>query len=1659
MRPILDFLPLQSNATQQDDQVLITIRKDCDVREERCISLAQVAQFNQSAMFQLFGVAPIILQNGEAANLTSTDLVHILGALCLKTPAAWYSLVTFVLKSNIDLITLAALDHSTLLSEAVSLDVLMELFYSTGLLGLSGRAYYCATHLLTLGPHSIFGSGNVLLVVKDGHEILEDLAMSPSALQRVRLVTSPSTRRRIVKLALSPFYVEANLQPDQVLSSIPSTSQVREFGLITRVTPASFSVTTTSCVYANLSLDLLPYSCNSDIASIDPFSMLLQGVLLTIEPALQQESSDNRYVVTSVRLYPTYLSEFVEILSIEPCIPSSGASAHAKKLEEQPLSINQSPAFTPHASSTKAEKVDPPKALKDMFWAAAALRVTVAGYSFIVLVISRLSRLLYEVLIQIGSPLYCLWTVSDLCVTDLYTSSETPSLFPSWSIRAFSLLHTGLLIVDLQLPIRFYGKVNNDTSDLLLEVATTGREHQLFNISAAQYKSLIGFITRTAPVSIDLDVTTISSLWSDIRVVQSCSTNHHFNSNNLTTSNISKPSVLYLQPFAGIYSHLSRSLNVPCQSCSSVEEHELLLRTAEVSCSLCGGLSAWTAVVCAHVARFTVPVPFEVIWYASTPLVFLSSSALPSREPNPGHFNTVRERVLKAMLSHGINRSNSSAPCVFIHTNTLMGAILRYISLSGHAGSSHSADPSGFPILEEGDSLLGQCTCAELFFNGENICLTEIEVISLRCKGTGSISFDTSFTPLLRGEQAPTKTILPTISSVPDSLMDVTGSPTNPFLVSNGINLSTPKYYSDQTPESLFDPTFLEEMSNPLSPSTSICVSQQQSSSVPQFKTSMEQGPPGVYHRVDSGLLFPLTNSNSNSMLLFPAIDAPAPVPSNPFITSSAVSTPKRTFFPVITNITDMSELSSDVRTHSYLNPQTASDTTRTNGLSCYDENHSTTGSLHESIDLLATLDCSRHLFFSQDMTSISPEGLRSVVGYVRYHFPSFNLAVISFEDSLRADGWIHSLAIWTIPTSMRNSRICYRKTPSAQGKQGKNVHDDAPEFKRPFFARARVRCTVVPFNRTSAVYIALDVCFLDYYNPCDGVLTTKDPWGKIKRGKRQAAEGAATFTRTIHASVYWQESTKRAEMHTSFGFVRLCNGYERHFSTNAPTNYLGHLVTITLTSHNKTHRNTCELHESLLRPPIQQHWLIGRLVFLLRGKECEQIGQHVLDLMNGSFRTKIVSSTIETPGRLSKMMLVMGFIITECYQNTHVDCSFFRLILPKLVADRLEVGMLLRYTLKEGAYHKVMDISDSLYSSPCNLLNDILKADGTRSSELYEVDVLPNGAHVYMIDQAAPADMLEGNSRRLSCWAVDNISFVTDTFKGAYRYIESRKCRGIEPEESFFVRYGRYLSSNRATLIYLPRPALEVQPSLFSQSEVYFYMVHFVYNEQKSGVSAEANSLVRDITKGRVLGPKVGRIYPLKLPGMGHNNVVYLFIPESISSAISPTDILTCLLQCILSAEKFSSKSPEHMGAYIVPTIALLMLHSRLFMYARQLLKMEEFSSAQRWARCIMDGVTTGSIPVVASDARLSLKFTRELFMNGVDALQFETIEAPESPTASSLPLALVKKFNKPCFWCYTVQTVSVRNPPVHATEFLGPHTPTPAEAKSTYPCDSLEF
>lgn len=1661
MNPILANSSLQPNAAQQDDYMLITIRKDRDIREERCVSLTQVAQFNQSSMFQLFGVPPLILQQGDARNLNCADLVHVLGTLCLKTPAAWYSLVTFILKTGIDLVTLAALDHSTLLSEAVSLDVLMELFYSTGILHLSGKAYYCAEHLLTLGPYSIFGSGNILLAVKRKRETYEDLTAPSSVLQGVRLVAASVVRRRIAKLVLPPFYVEAKLQSDQTQASVPITKRCREFGIITRVTPTSFSVTTTSYIYTHVSWDLLPCNINQDNARAETSSILLHGVLLTIEILAAHEPSSQQRVITSVRLYPTYLSEFVELLSIETCLPSSGASTHSKKTDEQLLSNTQSSAFTSHAGSTKTDRIEPPKALKDIFWAAVSLRVTVAGYSFMVLGIGRLSRLLYEVLIQIGQPLYCLWTVSDLCTMDLHASNGSHALRTFWSVRTSSLLYTGLLIVDLQLPIRFYGKVNKSASSAstsVLELTTNGREHQLFNISAAQYKSLIGFINRTATISLALDAVSTSTLWFDVDAAQFPSA-HSPVGDGCPSNTAAEPLVLCSRPFAGIYSCLSRSSTVSCQSCSSIEEHEMLLRIEEVSCSLCGGLTNWAAVVCAHVVHFTAPLPFEVIWHANAPLVFLSSNTISAAVLDADHSAVARQRVTKAMFSRGINKDNSSTPCVFIHVNTLMCAILRYISLPEQADSSLTADPIGFPILEEGDFLVGQCTCAELFFNGESICLTEIEVTYLRREGTGFISLNTNAMPLLRSEQLSTKTILPTISSVPDLLVDAADPSANPFLVSNGINLSTPKYYSDQDPESLFDPPFLEELTDSLPPSGSACLAQQSYPSAPQLQTSVEQMPIDRHRRVDSTLLFPLTNSNSNSMLLFPTIDATAPVLTNPFINSSTVSTPKRTFFPIITNITDLSELSSDVRTHSYLNMQTASDTPRTTCVSFHDENHSVTGSLHESVDLLSTLDCSRHLLFSQDINSQESESLRSVVGYVRYHFPNFNLAVISFEDPLRTDGWVHSLAVWMVPAAMQNSRIYYKKVPSTQNKQGKHVHDDTPETKRPFFARARVHCTVAPFNGTSTVYIVLSIRFLDYYNPCDGLLIAKDSCNKPKKGRKQIGEGSTAPSRVIHASVYWQESTKGSDTHTSFGFVRLCNGYERHFSINTPTNYLGHLVTITLSSHNKTHRNTCELRESLLRPPIQQHWLIGRLVLLLRGKECDQVGQHVLDLMNGSFRTKITSTTFDVSGKLSKMTLVMGFIITESHQNTHVDCSFFRLVLPKLVADRLEIGMLLRYTLKEGAYHKVMDISDSLYSSPCDLLNYILEKDKDSRERPYEVNVLPDGVRVYVTDQPAPAEMLEGNSRRLSCWATDNISFASDIFKGTYRHIESRNCRGLEPEESFFVRYGRYLSSSRATLIYLPRPALDVQPSLFLQSEVYFYMVHFVYNEQKSGVSAEANSLTKNATREKMIGPKNGRIYPIKLSGMGYNSVIHMFIPDSAHLVISPTDAIVYLLQCIVPSDKFSSKASDHTGAYIVPAITLLMFHSRLLVYARQILKMDNLSKAQKWARSIMHSVTTGSIPIVASEFCLSLKFTRELLMNGAEDLRLESTEKPISLTDSSIPLTLIRRLAKPCFWCYVVQTISVRNPPAHVIEAPGMHVSASPEAKSTYPCDSLEF
>lgn len=68
------------------------------------------------------------------------------------------------------------------------------------------------------------------------------------------------------------------------------------------------------------------------------------------------------------------------------------------------------------------------------------------------------------------------------------------------------------------------------------------------------------------------------------------------------------------------------------------------------------------------------------------------------------------------------------------------------------------------------------------------------------------------------------------------------------------------------------------------------------------------------------------------------------------------------------------------------------------------------------------------------------------------------------------------------------------------------------------------------------------------------------------------------------------------------------------------------------------------------------------------------------------------------------------------------------------------------------------------------------------------------------------------GNSMKLSCWAVDNICLQLDLFFSCYKTIQQRNCSGIQADGLFFNRYGKVLVNGFESLVYVPRPTLNIQ-------------------------------------------------------------------------------------------------------------------------------------------------------------------------------------------------------------------------------------------------------
>ncbi|KAH0575266.1 hypothetical protein SS50377_22893 [Spironucleus salmonicida] len=255
-----------------------------------------------------------------------------------------------------------------------------------------------------------------------------------------------------------------------------------------------------------------------------------------------------------------------------------------------------------------------------------------------------------------------------------------------------------------------------------------------------------------------------------------------------------------------------------------------------------------------------------------------------------------------------------------------------------------------------------------------------------------------------------------------------------------------------------------------------------------------------------------------------------------------------------------------------------------------------------------------RHLLALPRPEAIHRSSPRQACGFVRLHFPSFGVLLVSFQT-----GEIAETAIATNQFGPLRTRQNAQFTVTANG----------------------------AFN------VASDLVFSAF---------SEDP---------QAGQQA------VSAVVYWQEIDPKKDQASSFGFVRLATGFERHFFFKSRENILGHLVRLTQVR-NRLHPSSCELVEVLRGPPVSD-WLSGEIV------QCfSNVNEQ---LLNRSFRpqnTQIPASYGTT----------CGFIAPDRQLDTVVDLCFFRL--PNC-ENLLQQGARVFFTLKAQALHKVIDMQETV--------------------------------------------------------------------------------------------------------------------------------------------------------------------------------------------------------------------------------------------------------------------------------------------------------------------------------------------------------------------------
>ncbi|TNJ26842.1 hypothetical protein GMRT_10579 [Giardia muris] len=1607
------FLELFPQLRQGGPSDRFSLRYSRSERARLGVTCGQIAVFNSRLTSQCLGALPLGLKLSKPPNIDTKGLAGRVEMLFAEYPGACYQILKLIHTNRLDLYALAMLDQMTLQSEGVSLDLHAILTSTLGLSPIELTQGYHGRYLLTSGSTHLFGCGPALVVID------EEYLPRPQDDRRYALLSVIGlTRKEVACIQALPCVLQATMAVRTLEPPTPFA-----LGLIIHVDRHGVSIATPDAIFHDVAWSWITNLGEFAPGSFDALSMddvtvsveflsshlLLAGVELRFHNSWRtlMQATDglvwDSKVIKQVALFCSNVSSVVEIITTQESNVESIVGNDAKGVEQ-----GQEQEMNTTGPVSKFTDVLVEYSANEILEAVAGLSATVLSHTFTIPVRTCFTRTFYAKLKELGQPHYCYW------VTSAHVRGSKTPLRP--------LRFKDLLLIEVMFPIRVQGSFSLDKKTLG-QYHPFGQNDQLFRISNMRYHQTLLLLQKESEIAA-FDNATEPSFWP-----------------SLESAEATRPESCF------------------CHFCQSKHTHGLLLAKYDVVFGMYHSVDAWNTVAYAHYFTLSTPVPFCIRWseqqqpvlqpllvrgydhskvggwlglrvphkppgltttdelgrdlfssrqypqmreevssdsagvrsdgdHGQTPLdlalptiptseivvgstlgdhlsgISLESGDLHSgfpRTPSVGSDdNTFVDVTIRAILTGGMDYT------VHIPLDIFFAALSKYISTQTHIrrfklpilspGDQFEAvaleieAPFGTKLLRVKALSITRVSCSLNILPNTTLVVEthsahHSETTSERCSDRGVFSAHSAGGPQSTEHARKSSVQSPLLSQTANLSAGTQSSsyydsalimPFGPDFVSSAATSMTNASACSHIPSGIFFPPASVAYPTSYSDTFPHCYTSRSTLSLtnPQLLPPQVEYPPMLHaHNEQNALLqMPLAIDSSSTALAegFP------PIPGRQQTDSEFVALSSCPLGSVTTS--QQSELS------------------ETTEISVARKDDDERRQQHERLSF-------------------------SVVGYVRYHFPSFGIAFISFVDPYRGDKWTHSVAVWTLPHVL--TRPCVVRNE----KLGEFQLSESKGSEKLFFTRARIGCTVTPVAPTSTVYIASNIVFLDYVS--------------LPR------ESMGPSARLLQASVYWQEIKKGDTCETSYGFARLSSGHERHFYLRNNTTQLGRLVYAQIISTQPNlHPNSCELHEYVLQPPQQQQWLLGRLALVLQGEAIAGLPAKVMKAISISYRSKLSTYYLPRRDETENLRQVLGFIVAEGYQNTHVDCAFFRLVLPESVAQRLKVGMAVRFTLKEGAYHKVVDESDFLSPVPCDLLNALLKGLPLSSRHSYRMQT----------------DIDKGNSMKLSCWAVDNISLPTEEYGGAYANLTEKKCYGIKPDASFFSTYNSYLASNRTNLIYLPRPALGLTPPVFRENERYNFGIFFVYNEQKMAASAEANALVKH---RRLLldAPILGRVCQLQGLSMCDKVSIYAFLParnQTSSEGVGRYEIMSQI-----TSDTLASTS----DAFVFFAEAIFDLHEKL--HAKY---GGELSSAG--LRLLQNDILDGKYMLWAEQVCLRLVSAGEFNVDAPETIRRTFARLRELDPDLQLPAvdthvdpALVDRLvnRKHCFWCRTVECFAV--------------------------------